>query len=185
MQWSLSPRRGVAYPVSTRDAFSFAYARIDQDPTISKDLSLWNQQGSQVLRGNLLTVPIDGAFLYVEPLYIQATGGKIPELKRVIVATQKDVGYGTSLAEALGDLFGPDVAALAPAAELAEGANAAAPLETAPGANQLTPSLHGATGGPPEISGAKKLTAAQTATAQSAADHPADVGDIGQTAAGR
>jgi uncharacterized protein len=101
-------------------------ARVDQDPVISKDLSLWNQQGSQVLRGNLLTVPIGGAFLYVEPLYIQATGGKIPELKRVIVATQKDVGYGSSLAEALGDLFGPEVAALAPAVE-GGGAAPAAP----------------------------------------------------------
>jgi uncharacterized membrane protein (UPF0182 family) len=92
-------------------------ARIDQDATISKDLSLWNQQGSQVLRGNLLSVPIDGSFLYVEPLYIQATGGKIPELKRVIVATQKDVGYGSSLEDALGDLFGASVAALAPPVE--------------------------------------------------------------------
>lgn len=91
-------------------------ARIDQDATISKDLTLWNQQGSQVLRGNLLTVPIEGSFLYVEPLYIQSTGGKIPELKRVIVATQKDIGYGNSLEEALTDLFGPTVGALAPSA---------------------------------------------------------------------
>jgi hypothetical protein len=75
----------------------------------------------------LLTVPIGGAFLYVEPLYIQATGGKIPELKRVIVATQKDVGYGSSLAEALHDLFGPEVAALAPARE----GEVAAPMATA------------------------------------------------------
>ncbi len=91
-------------------------ARIDQDATISKDLTLWNQQGSQVLRGNLLAVPIDASFLYIEPLYIQSTGGKIPELKRVIVATQKDIGYGNSLEEALSDLFGPQVGAMAPAA---------------------------------------------------------------------
>jgi uncharacterized protein len=70
-----------------------------------------------VLRGNLLAVPIDRSFLYVEPLYIQSTGGKIPELKRVIVATQKDIGYGGSLEEALTDLFGPSVAGLAPAAQ--------------------------------------------------------------------
>ncbi len=103
-------------------------ARIDQDATISKDLTLWNQQGSQVLRGNLLTVPIEGSFLYVEPLYIQSTGGKIPELKRVIVATQKDIGYGNSLEEALTDLFGPTVGALAPAAR---GDSAQAPAATA------------------------------------------------------
>ncbi|HVP38629.1 MAG TPA: UPF0182 family protein [Candidatus Saccharimonadales bacterium] len=92
-------------------------ARIDQDANISKDLTLWNQQGSQVLRGNLLAVPIDRSFLYVEPLYIQSTGGKIPELKRVIVATQKDIGYGGSLEEALTNLFGPSVGALAPQAQ--------------------------------------------------------------------
>ncbi len=89
-------------------------ARIDQDANISKDLTLWNQQGSSVLRGNLLAVPVDASFLYVEPLYIQSTGSKIPELKRVIVATQKDIGYGNSLEEALTDLFGPQVGALAP-----------------------------------------------------------------------
>ncbi len=114
-------------------------ARVEQDPTISKDLSLWNQQGSQVLRGNLLTIPIDGGFLYVEPLYIQSTGGKIPELKRVIVATQKDVGYGSSLAEALEELFGPEVAGLAPAGERAI-SGAAAATEPSAGAP------HGAAG---------------------------------------
>jgi hypothetical protein len=128
-------------------------ARVDQDPMISKDLSLWNQQGSQVLRGNLLTVPIGGAFLYVEPLYIQATGGKIPELKRVIVATQKDVGYGSSLAEALNDLFGPDVAALAPAVEgrVADRASAG----NAPGT----------------AGSADRPSGPMTASVQSAADH--------------
>lgn len=113
-------------------------ARIDQDPIISKDLSLWNQQGSQVLRGNLLTVPIGGSFLYVEPLYIQATGGKIPELKRVIVATQRDVGYGSSLAAALGDLFGPEVGALAPAVEGVTGSAAAASDEVPTGPGTAT-----------------------------------------------
>ncbi len=88
-------------------------ARINQEPKISQDLTLWNQQGSQVLRGNLLTVPVAGSFLYVEPLYIQATGGKIPELKRVIVATQDRIGYGASLEDALDDLFGATVANLA------------------------------------------------------------------------
>jgi len=145
-------------------------ARIDQDPTISKDLSLWNQQGSQVLRGNLLTVPIGGSFLYVEPLYIQATGGKIPELKRVIVATQRDVGYGSSLAEALGDLFGPDVAALAPAEEGAAMATPAVSHATAPEATvvRVVPSgtgsaRVGATGGGP--------AAPEAISAQSAAEH--------------
>jgi uncharacterized membrane protein (UPF0182 family) len=145
-------------------------ARIDQDPTISKDLSLWNQQGSQVLRGNLLTVPIGSSFLYVEPLYIQATGGKIPELKRVIVATQKDVGYGLSLAEALDDVFGPEVAALAPAGSDGLTTTGEALRETAPGDTATMGALSGpgaarvgtSGGGPPGPG---------TASAQSAAAH--------------
>jgi hypothetical protein len=145
-------------------------ARIDQDPTISKDLSLWNQQGSQVLRGNLLTVPIGGSFLYVEPLYIQATGGKIPELKRVIVATQKDVGYGSSLAAALDDLFGPEVAALAPAAEGATGSTAAASTEAAPWAATTNAAPSGA--GVTRVRGeGEGPTGPGTASARAAAEH--------------
>ncbi len=146
-------------------------ARIDQDPTISKDLSLWNQQGSQVLRGNLLTVPIGGSFLYVEPLYIQATGGKIPELKRVIVATQKDVGYGMSLADALGDLFGPDVAALAPREE-GEGAAAEAFSPETTGGRATGIALpSGRTSAAREAAGAPLPAPAEPVTPQSAAEH--------------
>jgi uncharacterized membrane protein (UPF0182 family) len=146
-------------------------ARIDQDPTISKDLSLWNQQGSQVLRGNLLTVPIGGSFLYVEPLYIQATGGKIPELKRVIVATQTDIGYGSTLREALGDLFGPEVAALAPGGEgaAAEGGPAAGGLGSPGGAPQETGTAE-AGAARSRISEAVPARAGE-ATVQSAAEH--------------
>lgn len=145
-------------------------ARIDQDPTISKDLSLWNQQGSQVLRGNLLTVPIGGSFLYVEPLYIQATGGKIPELKRVIVATQKDVGYGSSLAAALDDLFGPEVAALAPAEEGMSGSTAATSPESALGASGMRADTDG--GGAARVGSAGETpTGHETASARSAAEH--------------
>ena len=145
-------------------------ARIDQDPIISKDLSLWNQQGSQVLRGNLLTVPIGGSFLYVEPLYIQATGGKIPELKRVIVATQKDVGYGSSLAAALDDLFGPEVAALAPAEEGAAASAAAAPTEAISGAS-TTGSVPGRAGATRVGGAGEGSTGRGTASARSAAEH--------------
>ena len=66
-------------------------ARIDQDPEISSQLSLWNQQGSNVIRGNLLVIPVGGSLIYVEPLYLQAATGKIPELKRVILATADQV----------------------------------------------------------------------------------------------
>ncbi len=94
-------------------------ARIDQDPDISSLLSLWNQQGSQVIRGNLLVIPIGESLLYVEPLYLQAATGKIPELKRVILATSDRVIMAENLGLALADLFGPNILADTKLAELA------------------------------------------------------------------
>ena len=76
-------------------------ARIDQDPIISQQLTLWRSSGSQVVRGNLLTVPISNTVLYAEPLFLQATTGRFPELKRVIVATGDSVGIGADLNSAL------------------------------------------------------------------------------------
>ena len=94
-------------------------ARIDQDPTISSLLSLWNQQGSQVIRGNLLVIPIGESLLYVEPLYLQAATGKIPELKRVILATSDRVIMAENLGLALAELFGQDILTDTKLAELA------------------------------------------------------------------
>lgn len=84
-------------------------ARIDQDPAISAQLSLWNQQGSTVIRGNLLVIPVAGSLLYIEPLYLQSTNGRIPELQRVIVATVNDVKMADNLGLALAALFGNKV----------------------------------------------------------------------------
>src|SRR5439155_254109 len=61
-------------------------ARIDQDPIISQQLSLWNQRGSTVIRGSLLAIPIEQSLIYVQPLYLAAEQGALPELRRVIVA---------------------------------------------------------------------------------------------------
>jgi uncharacterized protein len=61
-------------------------ARINQNTEISQQISLWNQMGSRVIRGNLLVVPIDNSILYVSPLYLRAESGQLPELKRVIAA---------------------------------------------------------------------------------------------------
>ncbi|HUP27555.1 MAG TPA: UPF0182 family protein, partial [Chloroflexia bacterium] len=80
-------------------------ARIDQDPIISQQLTLWNQSGSKVRRGNLLTIPISDTVLYVEPLFLQAVSSRFPELKRVIVATGSSVGIGTDLQGALDVAF--------------------------------------------------------------------------------
>src|SRR5258708_149518 len=74
-------------------------ARIDQDARISQLLSLWNQQGSHVIRGNMLVLPIENSTLYVEPLYLQASQSQIPELKRVILATENRLVIGSTLAQ--------------------------------------------------------------------------------------
>jgi len=81
-------------------------AMIDQDPLISQQLSLWDQRGSRVIRGNLLVIPIDQLFLYVEPVYLVAEGTSIPELKRVIVSDGARVAMAPTLAEGLEALLG-------------------------------------------------------------------------------
>ena len=80
-------------------------ARINQDQTISKDLSLWNQQGSTVLRGQTLVLPIDNSFLYVEPIYIQAQQASMPQLKKVAIAMGNLLAYADTYEEALQDLI--------------------------------------------------------------------------------
>jgi uncharacterized protein len=79
-------------------------ARINQDQTISKDLSLWNQQGSQVLRGQTLVLPVGNTFLYVEPLYIQAADARMPQLKKVVLAIGNTLIYRDTYEQALGEL---------------------------------------------------------------------------------
>lgn len=76
-------------------------ARINQDPTISSSVTLWNSSGSQVLWGNLLVIPVGTSILYVRPIYLQAQGSRIPELQRIIVADQQRVVMGKTLEEAL------------------------------------------------------------------------------------
>jgi uncharacterized membrane protein (UPF0182 family) len=81
-------------------------SRIDQDPVISQQLSLWNQRGSQVIRGNLLVIPIDEAILYVEPIYLQAEASQLPELRRVIVSYGNRIAMEETLEEALARVIG-------------------------------------------------------------------------------
>src|SRR5262249_7948934 len=80
-------------------------ARIDQDTTISQQLSLWNQTGSRVIRGNLLVVPIDDALLYVEPLSFSAEKRELPELKRLIASYGDRVAMHQRLEPLLAALF--------------------------------------------------------------------------------
>ncbi len=80
-------------------------ARIDQDTTISQQLSLWNQTGSRVIRGNLLAIPIDDTLLYVEPLYLSAESRQLPELKRLIASTGDRVVMAQDVDSLLAALF--------------------------------------------------------------------------------
>ncbi len=81
-------------------------ARINQDQVISPQITLWNQQGSQVIQGTLLVIPVEEALLYVRPLYLKASGGKIPELNRVIVAYRDQIVMAQTLDAALDQIFG-------------------------------------------------------------------------------
>ena len=81
-------------------------ARIDQNPEISQQLTLWSQEGSRVIRGDILVIPINGSLIYVEPVYLRAEQGELPELRRVIVAYDTEVVMRSSLEESLTALFG-------------------------------------------------------------------------------
>jgi len=85
--------------------------RIDQDTVISPQLTLLGQQGSRVLRGNLMTIPIGNAIIYVEPVYIQAASGEnnIPEMKKVIVCYQNQIVMADSLELSLAQIFNTEV----------------------------------------------------------------------------
>ena len=81
-------------------------ARIDQDAFISQQLSLWSQRGSQVIRGSMLAIPIEQSLLYVQPLYLAAEKGSLPELKRVIVSMGNQIAMEENLEASLAQLFG-------------------------------------------------------------------------------
>lgn len=80
-------------------------ARIDQDPEISRQLALWDQRGSRVIRGNLMVIPIENSFLYVEPVFLLAEGVDIPQLQRVIVAVGDDIAMEPTIEMAMVSLF--------------------------------------------------------------------------------
>lgn len=81
-------------------------SRINQDPEISKQLTLWNQGGSRVIRGSLLVIPVDQSLLYVQPLYLTSQGGGVPELKRVIIAFENSIAMESTLEKSLMQIFG-------------------------------------------------------------------------------
>ena len=114
-------------------------AKIDQDPQLSSQLTLWNQQGSKVIRGSLLVIPIDDVLLFAEPIYLQAERSPMPALRLIVLATQDRLAYATTFDEALklllegrgGSLIQQSTTGPAPGARPTTGASAAALISRA------------------------------------------------------
>ena len=129
--------RGYRFPTETL-VFGPAQieARIDQNPGISAQLTLWNQSGSQVIRGNLLMIPVGSSFLFVEPIYLQAENSRLPELVRVVVANGNSIAMEKTLTEAIEVVLGKRQSSL-PGATQQPGQTQ--PGQTQPGGAQATP----------------------------------------------
>jgi uncharacterized protein len=108
-------------------------ARISQDQVIAPQITLWNQQGSEVIQGTLLVIPIEESLIYIRPLYLRAAGGSIPELKRVIVAYQNQIVMEETLDASLDRLFPGDGARRRPTAQPAAAAEATVEKPPEPG----------------------------------------------------
>lgn len=89
-------------------------ARINQDPVISQQITLWNRQGSRVIQGNLLVIPIEDSLLYVEPLYLEAEQNSLPTFVRVIVAYENRIVMAETLQQALDAIFQPEITPATP-----------------------------------------------------------------------
>ncbi|HET9455157.1 MAG TPA: UPF0182 family protein [Gemmatimonadaceae bacterium] len=116
--------------------------RMTQDAEVARQISLWDQRGSEVIRGELLVIPIEESLIYVQPLYLRASGGRIPELKRVVVAHESQVAMEETLEKGLAVLFGgatPTIADLpataTPSQPATRPATSPATTETAGAAN--------------------------------------------------
>ena len=122
--------------------------RINQDTDISRQLTLWDQKGSQVIRGELLVIPIEESLIYVQPIYLRAEGGNIPELKRVVVAHENRVVMGETLEEGLNALFGSG-AATQPRTAVQDSISALSTAEQAVVGGGVTPVPAAPSGAPP------------------------------------
>jgi len=110
-------------------------SRIDQNAELSSQLTLWNQQGSHVVRGSLLVIPSGKALLYAEPIFLQSQTSAMPELRLVVLALQDKLAYGPTFQAALTSLYGGE----APAASPAGGPQSTA--ETIPAAKGTPPAV--------------------------------------------
>jgi uncharacterized membrane protein (UPF0182 family) len=117
-------------------------ALINQNPVISKDLSLWNTQGSQVLRSQILVLPIDNTFLFVAPIYIQAAQARMPQLERVVLAAGSQLVYADTYQDALKQL-GFSQQGVAPAPSQTSAAPSPAPAPASAGADTRIENIRG------------------------------------------
>jgi uncharacterized membrane protein (UPF0182 family) len=117
--------------------------RINQDEFISPQLTLWNQQGSHVIWGTLLVIPIEESLLYVRPLYLQSSEARMPELKQVVVAYQNRIEMAETLSRALAKIFGSSITASLAADRLSN--NATSVIETPPDDTAPSPTVAGTT----------------------------------------
>jgi len=108
-------------------------SRIDQNAQLSGQLTLWNQQGSHVVRGNLLVIPSGRALLYAEPIYLKADRSPMPELRLVVLALQDKLAYGPTFESALASLYGGGSSSVSPS-DTTHAASTAAGLASATGA---------------------------------------------------
>ncbi|MBA7659795.1 hypothetical protein ES703_67787 [subsurface metagenome] len=83
--------------------------RIGQDTVITEQLALWSRGGSRVIRGNLLLIPLGGSILYVEPVFLEAETGGLPELKRVIVVAGEQIAMEPTLGKSIATIFLPEI----------------------------------------------------------------------------
>jgi uncharacterized membrane protein (UPF0182 family) len=107
-------------------------ARIDQNAQLSGQLTLWNQQGSHVVRGSLLVIPTGKALLYAEPIFLQAQTSAMPELRLVVLALQDKLAYGPTFEAALASLFGGEISSLSASESAQPAPQAASASQAAP-----------------------------------------------------
>jgi uncharacterized membrane protein (UPF0182 family) len=108
-------------------------ARMNQDQAISPQITLWNQQGSQVIWGTLMVIPVEESLLYVRPLYLRGEGGRIPELRRVVLTYQNQIVMEDTLENALARMFGAIEGVPPPTAQPSASMKAPSPVVALPG----------------------------------------------------
>lgn len=124
-------------------------ARIDQNSQLSSQFTLWNQQGSHVLRGHLLVIPIGKSLLFVEPVYLKAESSPMPELRLVVLATQDRLGFGQTFDEAMTSIFGD--------LTHAQGTQKPEPAKTGPGETSPKPTASPSPGQAPQTANLQQL----------------------------